>query len=220
MAASLFVLPFAAGGCFLPQLIGGMAQSAQREGSTEYPAEYEGLRGKTWAVVVLADRPVQSEVTNVVTVVANATTNKLLAAQGTVEEPGPLQSGGFLPAQVVRVLQVSEPTFEAWTYARMAEELGVERLIVIDIHHLQLFEPGNSYVWNGRIAAQVGVVEADVSPNDFAFSRNLDISYPDAGGYTQNDFSRGHVVNTLLDRLTNRAAWLFHEHETPNAIEY
>lgn len=207
-------------GCWAPQLVGGMLESSQRFSMTMIPAEYTGLESKTWAVVVLADRAVESEVTNIVTVVANATTNKLLSAQGTPDDPGPLRSAGFQPAQTVRVLQVSQPTFEAWTYARMAEELGVERLIIIDIHHFQLYEPGNSHVWNGLIGAQVGVVEADVAPDDFAFTANLSIPYPDGSGYTANDISRPQMVNQLLDRLTNRAAWIFFDHEEPNRIEY
>jgi len=66
----------------------------------------------------------------------------------------------------------------------------------------------------------VGVVEADMGGSDFAFQRDFTIRYPDGSGYTTEELSEGHIVNTLLDRLTDRAAWLFFEHEEPNVIEY
>ena len=203
-------------GCWVPTLIGGMAASAYATGTSEYPAEYEGLNDHTWAVVVLADRSITSEVFNLQSVVTNATTNKLLTAQTS----GALNSAGFQPGQNVLLLQTAEPTFDAWNYTRMAEEIGVDRLIVIDVNHFQLYEPGNRYFWNGRVAARVGVVEADQGVDEFAFSWDLDITYPDSQGFTTQDLSRPHVVNVLLDRLTNRIAWLFYTHEEPNMIEY
>jgi hypothetical protein len=203
-------------GCAIPAIIGGMARSAQETGSTVFPAEYDGLRDETWAVVCFADRGITSEVFNVQTIVTNATTGKLVQAQ--VE--GTLGSAGFQQGQNVLLLQTAEPAFDAWTYGKMAEELGVSRLVIVDIDHFQLYEPGNQYVWNGRVTARVGVVEADGMADSFAFSRDIDIIYPDGKGYTSTDFSRGHVVNVLLERLTNRVAWLFFEHEEPNAIEY
>ena len=203
-------------GCWVPTLIGGMAASAYATGTSIFPAEYEGLNDHTWAVVVLADRSITSEVFNIQAVVTNATTNKLLGAQN----EGTLTSAGFQPGQNVLLLQTSQPTFNAWSYIRMAEEIGVDRLIVIDINHFQLYEPGNRYFWNGRVAARVGVVEAELGIDEFAFSRDIDITYPDDQGFTTQDLTRPHIVNVLLDRLTNRAAWLFFEHEEPNMIEY
>ncbi len=214
--ATLALVP----GCWVPRAIGGMAESYQATGSSMIPAEYTGLEGKTWAVVVLADRGIQAEVPNVIEVVTNATTRKLIDAQGSPTEPGPLKSAGFQAAPAVILLQRANPTFPAWTYGRMADELGVERLIVIDINSFRLFERGNQYVWDGRVSARVGVVEADTGATDFTYSKDLVIRFPDDPGYTSDDFSRAVVVNILLDRLTNRAAWVFFDHEEPNVIPY
>jgi len=201
------------GGC---ALVGGMAQSAYLTGSTEVPAAYTGLEGKTWAVVTLVPRGVRSEIPNIEAVVTNATTRKLVDAQ----TEGVLRSAGFQPGTSSLLLSRTQPSFSAWTYSEMAEELGVERLIVIDINLVRLYERGNALLWDGAIAARVGVVEADMGGSDFAFQRDFTIRYPDGSGYTTEELSEGHIVNTLLDRLTDRAAWLFFEHEEPNVIEY
>ncbi len=214
-AASLAAI-LSLAGCAVPELVGGMAQSAYLEGSTTFPAEYTGLEGETWAVVTLADRGITSEVFNIQTILTNATTGKLVAAQ----MGGKLGSDGYVPGPEVLVLQTGEPTFDSWTFGKMAEELGVSRLVVIDIASFRLHEPGNRYLWDGRVAARVGVVEADLRPDEFAYVKDFNIAYPDDSGRTQQDFSRGHVVNVLLDRLSDRAAWLFFEHDEPNVIKY
>jgi hypothetical protein len=102
----------------------------------------------------------------------------------------------------------------------MADELGVERLIVIDINHMQLYERGNKHLWDGAIAGRLGVVEADSGGSDFAYQRDLAIGYPDGSGYSTDELSKPQIVNTLLDRMSNRVAWTFFEHDEPNTIEY
>lgn len=202
--------------CVLADAVGGMAESFRLTGTTEFPAEYTGLEDKTWAVVTLAPRGVQAEIPNVITVVTNASTRKLVNAQNL----GTLNSAGYQPPDSTLLLQRTNPSFGAWTYDEMAEQLDVERLIVVDIAHLQLYERGNSYLWDGAIAARLGVVEADTGAADFAFQKDITIAYPDSSGFNTDDFAESHVVNTLLDRLTNRVAWSFHVHEVPNTIEY
>jgi len=202
--------------CAIPELIGGMAESARLTGSTTVPAEYKGLEGHTWAVVTLAPRGVQYEVPNLVTATTNATTRKLVDAQN----EGVLGSAGFLPGPEVLLLQSTAPSFNAWSFRRMGEELGVERLIVIDVSHLQLYERGNALLWDGQIAARVGVVEVDSGASDFAYQKDISITYPDESAWSTDDLPKRHVVSVLLDRLSDRAAWLFFEHEEPNVIEY
>ena len=202
--------------CAIPELIGGMAESARLTGSTTVPAEYKGLKSKTWAVVTLAPRGVQYEVPNLVTATTNATTRKLVDAQN----EGVLGSAGFLPGPEVLLLQSTSPSFNAWSFRRMGEELGVERLIVIDVSHLQLYERGNALLWDGAIAARVGVVEVETGASDFAYQKDISITYPDEAAWSTDDLPKRHVVSVLLDRLSDRAAWLFFEHEEPNVIEY
>jgi hypothetical protein len=103
----------------------------------------------------------------------------------------------------------------------IANLLGVERLVVIEIVDYRLHEPGNQYVWDGAVAGVVSVYESDSSlPNDPVFEKALSISFPDSTGFMRSDIPEAAVTAELSNRFINRAAWLFYEHEEPNIIAY
>jgi len=202
-------------GCWVGDLVGGMAESARLNSSTTFPAEYEGLRGKTWAVLVTSPRSLQSEFGDMVGKLSGAITNRLAAQAELIEW------SGFQPAPVVQRFTYETPRWTAWEYSRVAETLGVDRLIIVEITEMRLTEPGNRYTWDGLIQARVGVAEADGgTPNEFAFTRDFSVGFPDGRGYTTTDMRRESVREQLYYRLSTRVSWLFHEYEKPNRQEW
>lgn len=202
------------GGCAIVGVAGAMADSFERSGSHKVFAEYDGLRDKSFAVIVAAERSIQAAEAGAVTRLTNATTNTLVANQQIVGFTG------FVPGPKVLEFQYNTPSWTSWSYGRLADEFVVERLIVIDLYEYRLQEPGNAHVWDGMIAARVGVVEADSGTDEFSFTKEIRIKYPDSAGYTPNDMSRGHVRAMLEKRLVDRVAWLMYEHEEANEIKY
>lgn len=202
----------AAFGCQIGQLIGGMASSHQRTGSTEFKAKYSGLTDKTFAVIVASDRSIQSDFPGIVPVITREV-SKLLA-----EHAG---AKGMLPANEVLQYQSQHPGWVARPFDQLAKDLAVDRVVYIDLQEFALTDPGNIYVYNGAAAGVVHVIEAE-SPvaSEFAFGEPVRVKYPDMSGMGPNQIPRQDVLNMLAKRFIDRAAWLLYDHEEPNAIKY
>ena len=196
------------------EIIGVMARTYQETGSRMVPAEYTDLADQDFAVIVSADRNIQGINPELVTRVTQLITSRLAVVENT-------DASGFVPAGPIIEFQLTNPAWNSWTYDDIAEEFGVDRLIVVDISEFRLNQPGNQYIWDGLAIARVGVIEADSAiPDDFVFTKDIAVAYPDGKGFTKNDFSRRHVYGFLERRLVDRVSWLFYEHEEANAIEY
>lgn len=202
-------------GCVVGEFFGGMAESARLNSSTEYEAEYLGLENKTWAVLVSSERSLQAEFPDMVGKLVGAVTNQLASQAESIGW------AGFQPSTTTQRYMYEMPRWTSWDFARVGEQLGVDRLILIEITEMRLSEPGNRYTWEGVASARVGVVEIDSgAPNEFAFSRNLRVQFPDDRGYTSTDMPGEAVREQLYYRIARRTGWLFHDHEIPNRQEW
>lgn len=202
-------------GCGVGRLIGGMAESARLNSSSTYPAEYTELTDKTWAVLVTAPRSLQAEFSDMVGKLTTAVTNQI-ASQ--VEQTG---YAGFQPSTAVQRFTYESPRWTSWEYREVSERLSVDRLIIIEVTEMRLSEPGNQYTWDGLIQARLGVVESDSgAPNEFAFTRDFSLRFPDDRGYTSTDMPHEAVREQLYYRLAMRSSWVFQEYETPNRQEW
>ena len=210
--STLALLSAAVTGCVIPQLIGGMAASAERQGSSTIDAEYFGLEDKSYAVVVVADRLIQSEFPALTSRITQRVDAMLYQNAGA--------SGHAPPARLLGYLY-DHPGWVALPRGQLAEEIGVERLVVIEILEYRLGEPGNRYTWNGVASANVEVYETEYAfPDDPAFERLVRVRFPDSDGILREQISEAGVNTALSNRLCDRAAWLFYSHEEPNAITY
>lgn len=198
--------------CFIPAAIGGMAESYQRTGSTTYPAQYDGLVGKSFAVVTSSSRMIEAEHPGLSARITQRVNDRL------IQNANP---GYAIPSRDLLMVLYNTPQWTAMTRADVAGMLGVERLIVIEIIEYRIQEPGNQYTWDGAISGIVSVFEADSAiPDDPMFEKAIRISFPDSPGFTSADIPEAAVTTELSNRFVNRAAWLFYEHEEPNVIPY
>lgn len=205
---------FGAGGCAIGALAGGMMESYRRTSTRPVAAEYEGLAGKSYAVAVYGDRVLQGSHPTLLPRLTNRI-SVLLA------DPARTGATGFVPAQLVLEMQFANPDWSGWSYERLAEEFGVERLIVVELYEYRLNETGNAYLWDGVVAAKVGVVEADGSiPNEFVFSKDIQVRFPTQSGLGPEEYSRPQVQAGLEQRFVDRVTWLFYEHQEPYYPEY
>lgn len=201
-------------GCQLGALIGGMAESYRETSTRTVEAQYDDFVNKSFAVLVAVDRGVQGNHPNIVPRFLSRFNDRLLGEAN-------LGASGVVPAAAMLDYQLSNPDWPAKSYGQIADELGVDRLIVVDIYEYRLQEPGNSYLWDGVAAARVGVVEADgFFPGDYAFSQEVRVGFPDVEGLGPIDLSEDLVSAALEKRLTDRVTWLFYEHEEPYYPDY
>jgi len=205
---ALLTLP----GCIVPALIGGMAESHHRTGSTTYPADYDRIAGKSFAVVCSASRVIEAEHPGITARINQRVNDRL------IQNANPSYA---IPSRDLLTVLYNTPQWPAMTREDIATMLGVERLIVIEIVDYRLNEPGNQYVWDGAVAGIVSVYESDSGlPNDPIYEKSISITFPDSTGYMRADLPEAAVTGELSNRFINRAAWLFYEHEEPNTIAY
>lgn len=198
-------------GCNLVGILGPISRAAHEAGSTTYPAEYEGLEGKTFAVVVQADPVIRMNEPRLVNVLTNAITRTLATN---------VNHAGYVPGPKVLEFQFSTPRWSAWEPLRIADELTVDRLIVIDLVEYRMHEAGNAHLWDGRAVARVEVYEAEYASNEPAFAGEVRVKYPDGTGFSRQEMPGRQVAANLQQRLVDRACWLMYEHTLPNTIEY
>jgi len=209
LGAAILAAALLAGGC---QAVGVMAEAYKRTGTHTVEAEYTDLEGRSYAVIISADRVIQASEPQLVPQLTSAVSNRLRAESGAT---------GFVPGPVVLQYQYANPGWEARTYSRIAEDLGVERLIYIDLFEYRLFETGNSYLWDGLLAGRLGVVEADGAfPDSFAFERDVMVRFPDGTGYSPSDYTEAQIRAVLMSRFLDRSTWLFYDHEEPFYPDY
>jgi len=197
------VLPLS--GCAVGQLIGAMEESRRRNSKKPVEAEYKGIEGKSFAVLVAAPPVLQAEYPALVSRLTFEVTLRLAREAG---------ASGVVPAERVIDWTYNRPNWVAKPLGEVAKEMGVQRIVYIDVTEYRLNDKGNSYLWDGVAGATVSVVEADgVLADDFAFTKALSVKFPDQGGFTQADISGPAVNSVLTSRLSDRIAWLFFLHE-------
>ena len=200
-----------AAGCNILSAVGYVAAAAHEAGSTMIPAEYDGLQGEDFAVIVSVDRSVMLNHPRLVNRMTNAITTRLAGEAGAT---------GFVPGPRILEFQFNTPAWTTWSYARVAEEFTVSRLVVVDLFEYRLNEPGNRYILAGSAAARVGVFEEERGTEEFAFLADVQVRFPDGTGYTRAEISEEAVAQMLELRFANRVSWLMYDHEEPNSIEY
>lgn len=212
IGAMLGLAAFAIPGCIIPAAIGGMAESYQRTGTSEIPAEYTGISGKSFAVVVSGSRMMEGEHPGLTARLIQRINDRLIL---NANPSYAIPSGDLL------TVLYNTPQWPAMTRGEVAEMLGVERLVVVEVIEYTLHEPGNQYVWDGVGSVLVSVYETDSGmPDDPTYEKAIRVTFPDARGFMRTDLPESAVTTELSNRLVNRVSWLFYDHEEPNSIPY
>ncbi len=194
------------------QIVGAMAANAHREGSHDVEAKYKGLEGKTFAVIVNADRSIQVDFPDLVVTMTREISRRLAENAG---------ASGIYPADEVLTYQSRYPNWIAKTSEELAAEFGVDRLVTIDLAEYRLTDPGNPYIWAGTAIGTVSVTETDgATPGLYAFREAVRVGFPDATGVSPLEMPRDTVRIALTSRFVQRASWLFFDHTEKNVMEY
>ena len=184
----------------------------RKTGSHIEEAQYKGLTDKNFAVIVSADRMIQANYPEIVPQMTTSMSQRLAEN---------VDAQGFVPGMTMLTYQYNHPSWSSKSYGEVAEELGVERLIVIDIQEFRLNDPGNRHIWDGAAAATIAVIEADGPyPDDVSHEHFVHVTYPDSGGYGPDDLNRMQMISVLKSRFINRASWPFYDAEIPNDLNY
>lgn len=192
--------------------VGAIGQQIERGKKLDVPAQYDGLEGKTSAVIVNADYATLVEHPDVV---GNVTANVAVRIREYVK------GASVLPPGQVLEWQYRTPQWRSLPYGEIARELGVDRLIYIDLYEYRLNPVGNSYLWDGVAGANVGVIEADgISPDEFVFTANVVEKFPNREGVGRESARREDIQRGLLTLFIQGSSWLFYRHIEDKYPEY
>lgn len=188
--------------------IAAMAESYKRNSTHTVPREYTGLDGKSFAVLVAADRFIESEHPGLVARLVSEITARL--------EQNVNASGRVTADQVLQYMY-GNPGWQTKSMSTLAAELGgVERIVFVDLREYRLNDPGNQFLWEGVAQGEVSVAEADTSvPDLFAFTKPINVTFPDKKGVSAQQLDRSVVTSELSRRFIDRASWPFYDHEEP-----
>ncbi|MEM9064672.1 MAG: hypothetical protein AAGB51_04200 [Planctomycetota bacterium] len=211
LCAALLPLLLVMSGCWVPALIGGAVESYKESSTRTVRSEYIGLDGKTYAVVVSADRAIQAEHPELTAAMTDRINMRLHEHT---------QASGHIPSGTLLTYLLNRPEWTAIPLIELAEDLGVDRLIYVELYEYRLNEVGNSYLWDGLASGTVAVIETELGTSDFAFERQVQVGFPDGSGYGPMDISRQVVTSALLARFVDRSSWLFYDHEEPYYPDY
>ena len=191
-------------GCNIFSAAGVMAHNLEREKKIEVLAEYDGLRDETVAVVVQADHLTLYEHPQVVANICVKVSRRL---QQNVE------GIKMLDPRIVLDWTYHTPSWSAMPYGKVAKELGVDRVVWIDLYEFRLHPPGNRWIWEGVATAAVGVIERDGFDAD-SFAEHWDISgeFPKVRELGRESASQNQVETGLLAVFVQQASWLFYDH--------
>ncbi len=193
----------ALGGC-IAGAVGAIGQQIERGKKLDVPAAYDGLEGKTCAVIVNADYA---------TLVEHPAVVKNITANVSARIAQYVKDATVLPPATVLGWQYRTPQWRAMPYGDIAKELGVERLVFIDLYEYRLNPTGNSYLWDGVAGGHIGVVEADsLAPDEFVFTSNVVSKFPDKEGVGRESARREDIELGLLTLFIQRSSWLFYRH--------
>jgi hypothetical protein len=204
-------------GCSALGFLGAMEESRRRHSTRTVEGEYAGLKDRQWAVVVIADRYIEGEYPQIVPYLTAKITDQLSDPKAQEK----IGAKGRIPGLALLKYLYEHPRWTAMPRSELAKQLGVDRLIVIELLEYRLNEPGNQYVWNGEATGTLGVCEADgPAPDEYAFQKAIKVTFPDKDGMGPNDLSSEAVATELARRFADRCAWLFYAHPEPYYPKY
>ena len=191
-------------GCQLPGIIGAVGHNIEREKKIEVLAKYPGLDNKRVAVMVKADMGVLYEHP---TAIPNIAMN--LSQRIHENVPGVT----VLDPRTVLNFQYQRPSWAAMSMSDIAQELDVDRVVVVDIYEYRLHPPGNRWMWEGVAGAHVGVSERDgIDASEMVDQWNVIAKFPPQEGSTRDQLNPTLVQNGLMATFVRNVAWVFYDH--------
>ena len=194
-------------GCGFERLVGGMAQNYEYQKVIEVHPVYTGLEDKTVAVLVDVDIGTLYDHPEVMLTIATNIAREIQLNVPGVRVAAPNYVGEW---------QFRTPMWSAMPYGEIAESLGVDRVVHIDLYEYRLHPAGNRWLWDGVCAAHVGIIERDgLDPDSYADVFNVESVYPPLKGVGRDSATAELIQTGLLALFIEKTGWLFYSHYEP-----
>jgi hypothetical protein len=192
------------GGCWVFGVASAVGDNIESLKKIEVLAKYDGLENRTVAVLLQVDMQTAYEHP---TAMANVALNLAFTIRKSVH------GVRVLDPTVALAWQHQNPSWPAMPLGKIAQELDVERLVVVDLYEYRLNPPGNRWLWDGLAAANVGIVEHDgLDPDAYAVEFNILGKFPDLENLGRESATERSVELGLQKVFVEKAGWLFYDH--------
>ena len=207
MSLPLGLAVVSVGGCALVYAGGGMAQNFEYQKEIEVLPEYEGLEHRTVAVLVDSDLALRYERPKLVPELAVNISRSIAKHIPGIK---------VLPPQHVLQWQYQTPEWNLLPRGEVAQQLGVERVLWVDLQIFRLHPQGNTWIWEGVVEAEIGIVEeGGFDPDDFVDAWRISAVFPDVNSLDRDSASEQSIRMGLEANFIKRTAWLFYTHLEP-----
>ncbi|MHC5008406.1 MAG: hypothetical protein ACYTGF_13725 [Planctomycetota bacterium] len=194
-------------GCGIERLVGGMAQNYEYQKVIEVHARYADLEGKTVAVLVDVDMGTLYDHPEVMLTIANNVSREIAIG---------VPSARVVAPNYVSEWQFRTPMWSAMPYGEIADSLGVDRVVHIDLYEYRLHPAGNRWLWEGVCAANIGIIERNgLDPDSYADVFSIESTYPPLKGVGRDSATAELIQTGLLALFIEKTGWLFYSHFEP-----
>ncbi len=186
-------------------IIAAGATILAQDKEVEVDAEYRGLENQRVGVLVAADDATYFRYPQAASRVNQAITIGLANALPSVTLLTPAAADAYIKRN---------PYWVTRRPAVLMRELGVTRLITVDINRYATHEPGNFSEFRGVISATLSVCEADGNdPDNRSFDREVIAQFPDASTeFGVINGNEAQIEDAVLSTFSTQVANLFHDH--------
>jgi len=181
------------------------------------PAAYKGLKGKDVAVMVWTDSAISVDWPAMSIDVGAGVRKKLLAGQAE-DKPDDLDGTTFpVTPQSIAKFQMDHPEAELSPITQIAPQVGVKRLIYIEIVGFQTrSDMGvNTDLYRGKLTANLKVIEYENGQTKVGYEENhVTVNFPKKSP-TDGVSGLGDIRTYVgtVDAFTTLTAWRFYKHE-------
>ena len=201
--AAALVLP----GCMVAGLASALASAHEDQKLIEVLPKYTDLEGKSVAVLVDAGMDILYDHPQVLISITGGVSARIGA-----HVPG---TRILRPDEII-AWQWRTPEWNAMPYGQMAETLGVDRVVFIDLHEYRLNPAGNRWLWEGVCSATIGIIEREnADPDSFVDTFLVSGTFPKLSGVDRASASAKQIETGVLAEFIKEAAWLFYTHTRP-----
>ena len=189
------------GGC---EGAGLLAEAIAGDQEIEVKAQYQGLQGQRVAVLVDADQSMLTRNPLIQFEICTVISRKIAENVEGVTLVSPRQVVDY---------QNRNSYWTTASYSKLASELKVTRLVLVELTEYSMHEPGNRYVLKGTIGANVAVAESTSGkPNELMYDTVVSATYPENQKVGLINRKEKDIRFATLDLFSNRAAGKFYDH--------
>lgn len=191
-------------GCIFAGIASAVGANIEKEKEIEVLAKYRGLENRSVAVLA---HTMMSTAYEYPTAIPNVVGNVANEIQQNVAGARVLD-----PRHCVAWMH-QNPGWPTTPLADLAEELDVDRVVVIDMYEYRLNPEGNAFLWEGVAAANIGVAERDgIDPDSYAEELQVISKFPDMEGVGREQAGAREIELGLQKTFVDEISYLFYDH--------